>query len=65
VQPPAQVRPWFVRVSEYPGAGPSLAWDRVCDVPDGGTLDAGLAAVLVDRALSADEAADLAARAWA
>ncbi|MBO0899230.1 PmoA family protein [Cellulomonas sp. zg-ZUI22] len=65
VQPPAQVRPWFVRVSEYPGAGPSLAWDQVCDVPDGGTLDAGLAAVLVDRALSADEAADLAARAWA
>ncbi len=64
-QPPAQVRPWFVRVSEYPGAGPALAWDAVCEVPDGGVLHAGLAAVLVDRALAADEAADLAARAWA
>ena len=65
VQPPAHVRPWFVRVSEYPGAGPALAWDSVCDVPAGGTLEAGLAAVLVDRALPAEEAAELAARAWA
>lgn len=64
-QPPAQVRPWFVRVSEYPGAGPALAWDAIAEVPAGGRLEAGLAAVLVDRALAADEAADLAARAWA
>jgi len=65
VQPPAQVRPWFVRVSEYPGAGPALAWEQIRDVPAGGTLDAGLAAVLVDRALGADEATALAVRAWA
>ncbi|WP_243738226.1 DUF6807 family protein [Cellulomonas shaoxiangyii] len=65
VQPPEQLRPWFVRVAEYPGAGPALAWDSVTRVPAGGTLEAGLAAVLVDRALGADEAAELAARAWA
>ncbi|WP_168800445.1 DUF6807 family protein [Cellulomonas telluris] len=65
VQPPDQVRPWFVRVAEYPGAGPALAWDAVTHVPAGGTLEAGLAAVLVDRALGADEAAELAVRAWA
>lgn len=64
VQPPAQVRPWFVRVAEYPGAGPALAWDAPALVPAGGTLAAGLAAVLVDRALDADEAAALAVRAW-
>ncbi|MFS0703688.1 DUF6807 family protein [Cellulomonas sp. 179-A 9B4 NHS] len=65
VQPPDQLRPWFLRVAEYPGAGPALAWDAVTRVPAGGTLEAGLAAVLVDRALGADEAAELAARAWA
>jgi len=51
-------------VAEYVGAGPALAWDRVVDVPAGGRLDVGLAAVVVDRALGADEAADLAGGAW-
>jgi LacI family transcriptional regulator len=64
VQPPAQVRPWFARVAEYVGAGPALAWDRVVDVPADGRLDVGLAAVVVDRALGADEAAELAGSAW-
>ncbi|MBO3102071.1 DUF6807 family protein [Cellulomonas fengjieae] len=64
VQPPAQLRPWFARVAEYVGAGPALAWDRVVDVPEGGRLDVGLAAVVVDRALGADEAGRLAAQAW-
>ncbi|WP_421743162.1 DUF6807 family protein [Cellulomonas sp.] len=64
VQHPAVLRPWFARVAEYVGAGPALAWDRVVDVPDGGQLDVGLAAVVVDRALGADEAGHLAAQAW-
>ncbi|GIG21429.1 transcriptional regulator [Cellulomonas chitinilytica] len=61
VQPAGQVRPWFARVAEYVGAGPALAWDRVVDVPAGGRVDVGLTAVVVDRALGADEAGALAA----
>ena len=48
----------------FRSAGPALAWDTVVDVPEGGRLDVGLAAVIVDRALDADEAGRLAAQAW-
>lgn len=54
--------PWFVRAAEYPGAGPSLAWDTPRSIPAGGTFETGLRAVLVDRALGLDEAAALAER---
>lgn len=64
VQHPEQLRPWFARVAEYVGAGPALAWDQVVDVADGDRLDVGLAAVVVDRALGADEAGRLATQAW-
>jgi len=53
-----------VNGAEYVGAGPALAWDRPVDVPADARLDVGLAAVVVDRALGSDEAAELAARAW-
>nr|WP_265520402.1 DUF6807 family protein [Oerskovia sp. JB1-3-2] len=59
---PHTVRPWFVRAAEYPGAGPALAWDEPLTVPAGSTLEIGLSAVLVDHALSLEEAAHLAAR---
>ncbi|WP_284328071.1 PmoA family protein [Demequina litorisediminis] len=56
-----QPRPWFVRASEYPGAGPSLAWDAPLEIPPGGTVEVGLTTVLLDRAVDAEEAAALAA----
>ena len=54
-------RPWFLRAAEYPGAGPALAWDTPLVVPAGGTVETGVVAALVDRALDHDEAAALAA----
>lgn len=54
--------PWFLRASEYPGAGPALAWDAPRTVPAGGTLETGARAVLIDRGLDLDEAAALAER---
>lgn len=65
VQGPGEQRPWFVRVAEYVGAGPSLAWDAPVEVPAGDVLRAGLAAVVVDRALTQDEASALAGEVWA
>ena len=55
--------PWFVRADEYPGAGPSLAWEDPLTIPAGGTVEIGLTTVMVDRALSHGEAAALAAQA--
>jgi LacI family transcriptional regulator len=54
------VLPWFVRAAEYPGAGPALAWDQPRTLPAGGTLELTLTAVLVDRQLNQDGAAELA-----
>lgn len=61
VQDPRAPRPWFARVAEYVGAGPALAWDTPLLVPVGGTLTVAMSAVVVDRALDADEADALAA----
>nr|WP_241744337.1 PmoA family protein [Cellulosimicrobium arenosum] len=52
--------PWFLRASEYPGAGPALAWDEPRTIPADSSFETGAAAVLVDRALELDEAAVLA-----
>ncbi|HEX6358103.1 DUF6807 family protein [Actinophytocola sp.] len=52
--------PWFVRVADYVGACPALAWDTPCVIGAGADLDAGLVALVVDRRLSAQDAADLA-----
>ncbi|MBB4906136.1 DUF6807 family protein [Actinophytocola algeriensis] len=53
-------RPWFVRVAEYVGAGPALAWDTPCVIPAGEDLDLGLVMLVIDRRLSAQDAGDLA-----
>lgn len=53
-------RPWFVRVADYVGAGPSLAWDTPCVIGAGEDLDIGLVALVVDRRVSTQDASDLA-----
>lgn len=58
---PGQVRPWFLRSAEYPGAGPALAWDAPLLVPDGGSVRLDLVAVLLDSALTGTGAAALTA----
>jgi LacI family transcriptional regulator len=52
--------PWFVRVADYVGAGPALAWDTPCVIGAGEDLDLGLVALVVDRRLTAQDAEDLA-----
>jgi len=59
-QPAGTARPWFIRATEYVGAGPALAWDRPLTVSGGDTLELDLTAVLVDRRLDQHDAADLA-----
>ncbi|MFL6120117.1 DUF6807 family protein [Actinophytocola sp.] len=53
-------RPWFVRVADYVGAGPALAWDTPCVIGAGEDLNLGLVMLVVDRRLSTQDAADLA-----
>jgi LacI family transcriptional regulator len=57
---PSQVRPWFLRSAEYPGACPALAWDSPLLVPAGGSVRLDLVAVLLDSALTGTAAAALA-----
>lgn len=51
------VDPWFVRVSDYPGVGPALAWDRPLAVAD--TLTRRVVTVVADGRLSRAAAAEL------
>lgn len=52
-QPPERdPLPWFARVTKYLGIGPAIAWDELVTVPEGGTLELGLDALLVDRAIT-------------
>jgi len=64
VQDPELVLPWFVRLRDYPGAGPALAWDRDRRVAEGEDLRVRLAAVVVDGALDVARAESLAAGAF-
>lgn len=57
---PGDVDPWFVRVADYVGAGPALAWDETRRIDSGTSLDVELVAVVVDRRLDVADAADLA-----
>ncbi|WP_433470075.1 PmoA family protein [Spirillospora sp. CA-128828] len=50
--------PWFVRVAEYPGVGPALAWDRPLTVPE--RLDRAITVLVADGRLTPDRARDLA-----
>ena len=54
-----QVRPWFVRSTDYLGAGPSLAWSRSLHLATGEELELELDAVLLDGVLSVEEVAPL------
>ncbi|WP_243074092.1 DUF6807 family protein [Microbacterium sp. SS28] len=49
----AEELPWFVRVAEYLGAGPSVAWDSPRAIPEGGELSLELTAFIVDEVLDA------------
>ncbi|GAA3408905.1 DUF6807 family protein [Streptosporangium vulgare] len=51
--------PWFVRVEEYPGVGPALAWDTPLTVPD--RLERAITVVVADGRLTTGRAAALAA----
>nr|WP_184948271.1 PmoA family protein [Planomonospora venezuelensis] len=55
------VDPWFVRVAEYPGVGPALAWDRPLAVAD--TLRRRVVTAVADGRLDRAAAAELAATA--
>lgn len=57
---PGDVDPWFVRVTDYVGAGPALAWDAPRRIAAGTSLDVELVAAVADRRLDAADAADLA-----
>jgi LacI family transcriptional regulator len=59
---PEQVWPWFLRTEAYVGACPALAWDEPLVLPPNQELSLSLTAVLLDRALDADEAKTLADR---
>ncbi|MFB9486301.1 DUF6807 family protein [Nonomuraea dietziae] len=50
--------PWFVRVSEYPGVGPALAWERPLEVAH--TLSRRVVTVVADGRLDRAAAAELA-----
>lgn len=51
VQPDADRRAWFLRASEYDGAGPAVAWSERTTLPRGHELTLELVAVLVDGAI--------------
>jgi len=63
-QRPEDVRPWFLRASDYSGAGPALAWDSPVRVAAGDSLVVELGAALVDGALAVEDAATAAATIW-
>jgi LacI family transcriptional regulator len=45
---PGPVLPWFVRASEYLGAGPALAWERARELAPGERLACALDALVLD-----------------
>ena len=49
--------PWFVRATDYAGAGPALSWDTPLVLEAGADLAVGLVTVVVDRRLDAAGAA--------
>lgn len=57
---PGDVDPWFVRVADYVGVGPALAWDTTRRIDAGTSLGVELVAAVTDRRLDAADAADLA-----
>ncbi|GAB3400468.1 DUF6807 family protein [Flindersiella endophytica] len=64
-QPTQADYPWFVRVADYVGAGPAVAWDSQTVIEEDDHLDLYLDAIIVDRQLDRQDAADLAELAMA
>ncbi|MEU8800416.1 DUF6807 family protein [Spirillospora sp. NPDC048819] len=52
----AGLDPWFVRVAQYPGVGPALAWDKPLTVPH--HMTRAITVVVADGRLTPDQAAD-------
>ena len=50
---PGEPLPWFVRVAEYIGVGPAVAWDQPHHMPEGSSLTLELGAYVVDEVLDA------------
>ncbi len=59
---PDDVRPWFLRIEEYVGACPALAWDKPLTVQPNQELRLSLTALLLDRSVDLVEARRLAAQ---
>jgi hypothetical protein len=57
-QPADVARPWFVRATEYAGAGPMLAADSVLTIEAGTSITTSLVAVLLDRPVRDDADAE-------
>lgn len=55
----AGLDPWFVRVAEYPGVGPALAWDEPRTVPE--RLERAITVIVADGRLAPGRARTLAA----
>lgn len=51
--------PWFVRVSDYPGIGSALAWDRPAPLAAGASMTLSFRGVVADGILTDDEIAAL------
>lgn len=65
-QVPAEVvRPWFIRLAEYPGVGPALAWEEPAWMEPGGELPCGCTVAVADGVAGPDRAAALAGEALA
>jgi len=59
---PGEIRPWFLRSTEYVGAGPALAWGSPLTLQPNQDLALSLTAVVLDRPVDLAEAAELASR---
>ncbi|WP_302182849.1 DUF6807 family protein [Microbacterium hominis] len=58
VQGGDEVMPWFVRVAEYLGAGPAIAWDEPRHIPEGGELHLEMTAFVIDELLATPAAVE-------
>lgn len=50
-----RIDPWFVRSTDYVGVATSLAWQQPLDIPRGTWIDVAVTALVLDRAIEADE----------
>jgi LacI family transcriptional regulator len=60
VQTLSYTLPWFLRASDYVGAGPAIAWESALALQPDQELELGLTALLLDRSVDLAEAPELA-----